>query len=604
MSSFTPIDPALLTIIPAGTPTANSSAVPEAKNGRKRERKISSLDAETNRGSTTKHSKKAIQRSSPNRQGVASMVNVTKPDAAEDTRNPDSNVALNTPRESFGFDDVKQLSAEISFSNTSNLPSVPTLAFNSSYQAAFRDGAHPSGTKRQIRSPETEGSWSRTVSGSDPLDPWLTASTAGHDLQDGIRFTTYGKEANTSKIVDQVLPDSTCQISCSWGIIVEKQNCEARVNAPTVGTSDLGSPSTLRVHEDRPKISCQTNGLANVVSGVTHLEEDHPHCEKTFHPSGKFKTGKSVSSWELSKRQDTHVEELSEGLADQGDLSVASDLDCESSREDGGILNGSSPVSWECSSSYSEAPSSSHHHSNGPDPLSHDTELSDAFDEEFTYDDDLEAMLRNFDSPTSAQVPTVSPSVSPNNLQRSSLPKPLNVPHQVSFDEQTGAPIPFVRPPFPSSVRDRSTVLGLTSNTRLRTCFRIGEALNAASTALRSNQDVVIEVYVRVLHSERPAGSVKQQFRFSDIFVPDKPPYLKGSYGLWKGNRLWDEDSRGFLGDQAKPKMARVVGRMVRDDQGNGMEMRVLSIWEADWEDVGICKGHFFHPQDQTKRGG
>ena len=604
MSSFTPIDPALLTIIPAGTPTANSSAVRKAKNGRKRERKVSSPDAETNTGSTPKHSKKANQGSSCNRQDVASMVNVTKPDTAEDTRNPDSNVALNTPQESFGFDDIKQLSAEISFSDTSNLPSVPIPAFNSSYQAAFRDGALPSGSKRQIRSPETKGSWFRTVSGPDPMDPWLTASTAGHDLQDGMGFTTCGREANTGKFVDQVLPDSTCKIPCSSGIIVDEQNFEATMNETTVETSDLGSASSLRVHEDWPKISCQRNGLANVVSGVTHLEDHHPHCEQTFHPSGKFKTGKSISSWELGERQDAHVEELTECLADQGDLSFASDLDWELSCEDKGILDGSSPVSLESSSSYSNAPSSSHYHSNESHPLSHDKELSEAFDEESTYDDDdLEAMLRNFDSPTSAQISPPSPSPSFDTLRRSGFPKSLDVPHQVSFDEQTGAPVPFIRPPFPVPVRDRSPVLGLTSNTRLRTCFRIGEALNAASTALRSNQDVVTEVYVRVLHSERPAGSVKQLFRFADIFVPDKPPHLKGSYGLWKGAKLWDEDSKVFLGEQAKWKMARVVGRMVREDQGNEMEMRVLSIWEADWEDVGICRGHFFRAQDQTRRG-
>ncbi|KAL8870506.1 MAG: hypothetical protein Q9174_003465 [Haloplaca sp. 1 TL-2023] len=416
------------------------------------------------------------------------------------------------------------------------------------------------------------------------------------------------KVTNTGKVVDQALHDLKCENPCSSGIIADEQIAEAKTNVPTAGTSDLGSASSFRLHENQPKISRQTNGSANFTVEVTAPEDHHPRCEPNFHSSEKSKIGKSISSREIGNGPDTHVEDLSKGLADQGDLSFASDLDLGLSREDEGSLDDSSPVSLQSSSfsSYSRALPSRHHLPRESRPLAHDTELRGAFDEEATYeDDDLDAILRDFDSPTSAQVPPLSPlpCMSSKSLRSPSPPERLDVLHKVSFDEQTGAPIPFIRPPFPSPVRERSPVLGLTSNIRLRTCFRIGEALNAASTALRSNQDVVIEVYVRVVHSERPVGSVKQHFRFADVFVPDRPPYLKGSYGLWKGAKLWDEDSKAFLGEQAKRKMARVVGRIVRDDQGNGMQIRVLSIWEADWEDVGICKGHYFDVQDQSGRG-
>ena len=167
---------------------------------------------------------------------------------------------------------------------------------------------------------------------------------------------------------------------------------------------------------------------------------------------------------------------------------------------------------------------------------------------------------------------------------------PKAIPHQLSFDED-GLAIPFIRSSFPEPIRDRSRVLGLSSRTVLRTCFRIGEALNAGSTALRTRKDAVVELYAYVSSSERPAGSVKQYFQFADIFSPDKPPYLKGTYGLWKGVGIWDVDSRVFLGEKGKGKMARVVGRIGREETTRGLEMTVLSVWEVDWEDVGICKG-------------
>ncbi|KAL9000666.1 MAG: hypothetical protein Q9169_000702 [Polycauliona sp. 2 TL-2023] len=246
------------------------------------------------------------------------------------------------------------------------------------------------------------------------------------------------------------------------------------------------------------------------------------------------------------------------------------------------------------------------------------------------YDDmEIETGFLDFQSPPSAQVPPPSPPESPDQKritqpQRmppnpvtpatspvkpaipSSSPEAVSTPasvkeaptppqtirHKVSCDEN-GAAIPFIRPVFPESIRDRPHVLGLNSRTMLRTCFRIGEALNAGSTAVRTRKDAVIELYTRVTYSERPVGSVKQHFQFADIFSPDKPPFLKGTYGLWKGVGLWDQDSKVFLGWEGKGKMARVVGRIGREEKSRNLEMTVLSIWKANWEDVGICKGHY-----------
>ncbi|KAL8920233.1 MAG: hypothetical protein Q9172_004586 [Xanthocarpia lactea] len=241
-------------------------------------------------------------------------------------------------------------------------------------------------------------------------------------------------------------------------------------------------------------------------------------------------------------------------------------------------------------------------------------------------DEEIETAFLDFQSPTSAQVPPPSPPTSPNQKRTAKTqwtpPDPItpatspvkedapssplitvsppalankgseNIPQKISFNEN-GTAIPFIRPIFPDPVRDRSPIHGLSSRTLLRTCFRIGEALNAGSTALRTRTDAVMELYARVSYSHRPAGSVKQYFQFVDIFSPDKPPFLKGTYGLWKGVGIWDQDSKVFLGEEGKGKMARVVGRIEREEKTRGLEMTVLSVWEVDWEDVGICKGHF-----------
>jgi hypothetical protein len=167
---------------------------------------------------------------------------------------------------------------------------------------------------------------------------------------------------------------------------------------------------------------------------------------------------------------------------------------------------------------------------------------------------------------------------------------PTNVPHLVPFDDNGGA-LPFMRPPFPAPIRDRSPILGLTNRTVLRTCFRIGEALNAAAAASRANSDAIIELYARVVSSEREAnGGIKQFLQFGDMFT-DKPPYLSATYNLWKGVGLWDNDSKVFLGEKGSGKMARVVGRIKKGEKGSGVAMVVLSVWEVDWEDVGIAKG-------------
>jgi hypothetical protein len=144
---------------------------------------------------------------------------------------------------------------------------------------------------------------------------------------------------------------------------------------------------------------------------------------------------------------------------------------------------------------------------------------------------------------------------------------------------------PIVRSPFPVTVRDRSPIIGLSSNTVLRTCFRIGEAINQAHQSSRSGKHIVFELYARILESERVEA--KQLFTFCDLFH-GKPPYIKATYeaALWRSAQLFDYDSKRLL---QQGRICRCMGTMKRD--GKEWVMIVMNIWQATWEDIKWVEG-------------
>lgn len=150
---------------------------------------------------------------------------------------------------------------------------------------------------------------------------------------------------------------------------------------------------------------------------------------------------------------------------------------------------------------------------------------------------------------------------------------------------------PFVRPPFPKRVHDRSPIFGISSSGALRTCFRIGEALNAASAALRTGTDVIIELFARVSASTREQAGYKQRIEFADIFHSERPPFLSGTYDLWKDGGRWEEESRVFLDEYGTGKICRAVGRLKKDKDTKMWKMAVLNIQQASWDDVAWVKG-------------
>jgi hypothetical protein len=120
----------------------------------------------------------------------------------------------------------------------------------------------------------------------------------------------------------------------------------------------------------------------------------------------------------------------------------------------------------------------------------------------------------------------------------------------------------------------------------LRTCFRVGEAINVGRSAARNGKTVFIELYARVLKSER--SEEKQTFTFCDLFHSRKP-YLEASYdaAIWKSVELHEVDSRVFLSEGVK------MCRCILSTKSNGKEWvpTILNIWAAKKDDIMWVEG-------------
>ncbi|KAI1106581.1 hypothetical protein F4804DRAFT_19607 [Jackrogersella minutella] len=149
---------------------------------------------------------------------------------------------------------------------------------------------------------------------------------------------------------------------------------------------------------------------------------------------------------------------------------------------------------------------------------------------------------------------------------------------------------PFVRPSFPEKVRDRSTVPGLSSNTMLRTCFRIGEMINQAAHCLNHRQYVVFELFARVTYSNRESLQRRQHFQFVDLFK-DQLPYPAGILTDWRIGSQLDRQSSSFLGMSAEPRICRCICRPIKDPKITiGLSLVVLAIRESDWVQIKWAK--------------
>ncbi|KAK1989792.1 hypothetical protein LX36DRAFT_648799 [Colletotrichum falcatum] len=148
------------------------------------------------------------------------------------------------------------------------------------------------------------------------------------------------------------------------------------------------------------------------------------------------------------------------------------------------------------------------------------------------------------------------------------------------------SPTPIIRPPFPPKVRDRSVVGGLSSTTMMRTCFRIGELLNAHAKCAREKQDVVVELFARVKHSSRETTARVQHFQLRDLFT-DRQPFLSGALRDWKLNSSHDHHSRSFLGPSGENKLCRCVCKLLEvKGTSIGRSAIIMSIRETAWDEI------------------
>ena len=144
---------------------------------------------------------------------------------------------------------------------------------------------------------------------------------------------------------------------------------------------------------------------------------------------------------------------------------------------------------------------------------------------------------------------------------------------------------PFARPEFPARTRDRSPITGVSAQTFLRVCFRIGEMFREGARCEALKQDAVIELFARVTFSSREPGTTKQHFQFADLFH-DRPPFPNGVLANYKTSGLVESESKAFLGAD-EGTLARCLGRLKRDSKSaTGWMMHIINIRITDWEEI------------------
>ncbi|QSZ35873.1 hypothetical protein DSL72_006995 [Monilinia vaccinii-corymbosi] len=144
--------------------------------------------------------------------------------------------------------------------------------------------------------------------------------------------------------------------------------------------------------------------------------------------------------------------------------------------------------------------------------------------------------------------------------------------------------VPFARPKFPPLVQDRCPVNGVSAQTILRVCFRIGEMLKEGGRCNALGQDAIVELFARVNFSSREPGTTKQHFQFSDLFH-DRPPFAKGLLANFKATGLAESESKVFVGSN-ETLMARCLGRLKRDAKNGTALLHIINVRVTDWEEI------------------
>ncbi|RFU30194.1 hypothetical protein B7463_g6121, partial [Scytalidium lignicola] len=146
---------------------------------------------------------------------------------------------------------------------------------------------------------------------------------------------------------------------------------------------------------------------------------------------------------------------------------------------------------------------------------------------------------------------------------------------------------PFARPNFPTPVFDRCPVMGITSRTILRTCFRIGEMLREGGRCNAKKQSAIIELYTRVIFSSREPKIMKQHFKFADLFH-DRPPFPSGVILNYNTTGLMEIETSRFL--EGESVLARCLGTLQKDPKDETWTFHVTNIRETNWSEIAMTK--------------
>jgi hypothetical protein len=213
-----------------------------------------------------------------------------------------------------------------------------------------------------------------------------------------------------------------------------------------------------------------------------------------------------------------------------------------------------------------------------------------------------------FSDPKSPQVTPPEEPSSPHQLAKSkTLPKPIQKPL---------IPLtPFLRSSLPQPAPLQSLIPSLLPHRRIPTLFRIAEVHRLLATLPPEASPQRIELYATVTSSHRCFDMKIQEFAFADLFFPHRPPYLRGTYTAWQLCPLFDGDSVPFLEPPNGSKLCRAIVQVTKNSttrnarqtrssplrgssgsqgdvkEGAVLEVEVLNIWEATWEDVEYAKG-------------
>lgn len=144
---------------------------------------------------------------------------------------------------------------------------------------------------------------------------------------------------------------------------------------------------------------------------------------------------------------------------------------------------------------------------------------------------------------------------------------------------------PIVRKPLPELVSDRSPVFGLLPALVVRTCFRIGEALNIGCDAARNNKNVVLELFARLESTDRSFdGGRGRAFTLGDLYH-FRPPKIMAVQIPCKEDALWDQFDVEILQDMQNASLiCRCLGRMKR--QKNAWQFELAFIKPSTWQEI------------------